>query len=261
MSKPTVATRPNTKLPEPPKRPKFRSLSNIRKAHHKIPYFISGEPELDPNLTEEESILRAIEDEDTVAVLLRPLKLRDYIQFEQQYGEGIDAFLYKIFHVIQVTTSNLSEDDPDKRQELVVENGVIKTPFGDLYGSLATNIATLCSFILSCGGQIVGFDGKEYETESITVDEIIDLLDPNAFFTLNQESDFNPFYEILNVSNLWNPDEVEADLEKAGEMTAEEVKTGANFHQPTEDENSPDEQQNLSESKSKLPATRRNSRK
>lgn len=230
MINPTYQQTKQNRLPDPPKRPKFRSLANLKKAIISIPYFLAGGPEVD---ADDAALKASVCDPDTVAVLLKPLTLRNYLDFEKQFGEGIELYLYKIFHIIQATATNLSEKDPEKQVTIKMENGIIHTPFGEMYGSLSTNIINLCSYILSCGGRIVGVNDRngEFETEKIDMDEIIDLLEPDAFFKMNQSNDFNPFYEILNVSNVWNVDEVEEELKDAGEVSSEEVKDIANFPQ------------------------------
>jgi hypothetical protein len=86
-------------------------------------------------------------------------------------------------------------------------------------------MAELVSYILAQTGRITAdLGGGKYDYEPISPDDIIDRLDPSAIFNPDPEDGSSIFFEILEVSGLWTPQQVEDDLSKNDEISDDDLK-------------------------------------
>ena len=205
----TVENRINkneAKAPQPPTKPKFRSIHRVAKNDYSIPWVVfNGVGELT-----ESNIL----DERNFVVELAPLRYKDRLRFERENPESIDELITKIVWVLdrmyQVLSDKTTDADREEISKQLTRNdlGQYETPMGPMWGSLDLNVANLCTFILAARGRIVGKTAEGYKLEAIEPDDILNVLEGNPFLELN-ENMLPVVIEILDAAGLYNVEELE----------------------------------------------------
>lgn len=205
---------------QPPQRPKFRSLKTLAKSVKFLPYLVDGD--LDGiDATNEQEVAKALADDKNFFVLVAPLKYKAYLTYENTYGEGLATVANRILYCLAASYQILRSDDEDSITLEQDELGAVITPYGKMYGTLERNMVDLALYIMTQHGRIVGVqDDGTYLCKHVTREEIIDLLDPRAILKIDKENDSiytSLFMEILEISGVWMPDEIQNQLEKEGE--------------------------------------------
>lgn len=242
----------SVKLPDVPRQPKSRGLRLLgKKLNPGIPYVIAGQLDEEYIITKKDGSLDiAVGNlpKDVFCILLAPLYARHYQDYELNYNQSIDSAVGKILYIVGKEAAvnrlllsndiNQIEDESEEDYKIRVRElievtkpkmkdeimGMIyETPFGDMYGSIDKNVLELALYVLSAHGRIIGKkENGDYDLREITPQDIDGILDPNILKeSIDGENIFN---EILNVSNLFNTDELREELEHNKELTDDELK-------------------------------------
>jgi hypothetical protein len=203
-----------TKAPEPPKPPRFYELNDLDRDIAAVPVWLEGNPDktLENGATDFDS-------DEQFALLLKPLTMRSYISYRKTFGEPIDSTVAKIFWVFgeMGRLSNLDEGEtPDTDMEYDNDGNTV-TPFGKLEGNLEEAMVRLVAFVLAQGGRITEENAEGYVTEPVTVEDILDLIQPRAVFKPEESDGSMMFYHILENAGIWRMSEVENRMKEMGE--------------------------------------------
>lgn len=219
---------PPNKKPQPPAKPKFRSLNDLSRSIKIVPYFLAGDPEIIASHIKDHKENELYQRDDVFAVGVGMLKFRHYLNYENIHGETLDQTANKVMYVFYALSKQINPNIDDREMpELIVdeEKRITQTPFGPMYGSIEKNGTLLLTFLLTQFGRIVGVNGSgDFELEEISEDDVIDLLDPNAIFNVDPVDGKSIFMDILEVTGLYDPTKAAAKLTESGEVKEEELK-------------------------------------
>lgn len=193
--------------PKPPTQPRVRVLHDVSASLEVVPYFLEGEGDIIEEARRIGRIHELLEDPSFFAVGVGHLKLRHYLDYERVYGEPLDNAVNKLLWVFWALNKQINPkmDEMDV-PEIKAKDGKIETPFGDLVGSLQYNLADLLGFALSRLGRIIGKEtDTTYKFEPVEPAEVIDLLDANSLMKVDEEDNTPLFFEILELTGLYNP--------------------------------------------------------
>lgn len=188
------------KTPDPPQKPKFRSLKKVAKNIQVMPYLIDG-------YVDEEGE-RPLLHPENVVVALAPLKYRSYLVYENRNGETLDVSVSKIIYIVSAMFNALAGKEDAVKIEKDEFDRII-TPFGTMYGSLERNVVDICTFILSQYGRIIKDNGDgTYEYEGITQEELLDCLDNSGNIFMEPDENGVPLLmEVFSMSGVYSMDE------------------------------------------------------
>lgn len=215
-----------------------RTARNMARAVNIIPYWLEG----DPDLKDADGRVDYTS-EGQFAVAVGPLKYRHYLNYINIHGEALDNTVNKILFVFTAMSqmSNPALKPEDRMKVETDEFGRVKTPFGSLQGNLEQQMLELAAFIMAQHGRIVGADDSgKFSYEGITPDAIIDHMDLGAITDVGDDSNML-FFEILELSNVWNPKEVirtAQENQEADEKADDELKNSPSV---IEEESKPEE--------------------
>lgn len=224
--------------PTQPVPPVPRTARNMAKATNIVPYWLEGDPDLKDSAGQVDYL-----SEGQYAVAVGPLKYRHYLNYINIHGEALDNTVNKILFVFtamsQMSNPNLKPED--RMQIESDEHGRVKTPFGVMHGNLEQTMVELAAFIMGQHGRIVGVEESgKFKYEGITPDQVIDHMDLGSITDVAEDSNML-FFEILELSNVWNPKEVirsAQEQQDAQQAADDELKNSPTV---TEGESKPEE--------------------
>lgn len=209
--------------PEPPTAPRARSLGAIGRSIVVAPYFLQGNPELTDSTGRTD-----FTSDGQLAVAIGPLSIKNIRDYELIYGESIYKVVARILSAINVEYYIRNPEQAPEGFDLLAnisETGRIITPYGELETSLEIAMAELFAFIASCRGLVTGYLGSselDLTWEPMTIEEIIDIMNPGAILEVDQATGKHLFFEILNLANLYSEEDAKQALKEEGEITPSE---------------------------------------
>jgi hypothetical protein len=212
----------------PPPKPKYRAVNDLSKSIKMAPYFLVGDPEVIREHIESHRENELYERDDIFAVAVGMLKFKHYLNYENVHAETLDQTANKVMYVFYAMSKRLNPDiDERPVPELIIDevSRVTQTPFGPMYGSLEKNGTLLLIFLLTQFGRIVGVNGNgEYDLEDVSEDEIIELLDPGALFTIDDADGKSTFLDVLEITGLYDPTKAAKASIEDGTLQEEDLK-------------------------------------
>jgi len=209
-----------------PRKPAFRSLHRVAKNVYSKPWLVYQGSE---GKITRENLTAALTDPSNLFVELAPMKYKARLQYENVEGESIDETITKIVWVMGHTYKLLEPGLTDEQRKNVMKElerddlGRFQTPLGYLFGSIESNVAKLCAFVLCTKGRIIGKNAEGYILEPVEPDDLFDVMEGNPFMELNE--DMLPMvFEILDAAGLYNIDELKTA--EAAEQAAKEERSG-----------------------------------
>jgi len=212
---------------QPPKPPKILSLKTSSRAIQDIPFFIYGDEDTIKKALEGNDEQSLYESDDIFAVGLGHLYWNDITEYLRTRGELMSVRVRKLMYVIWATAKIANAEADAEVPDLVIDNGVTRTPYGDLPGSLLENVADIMLFVLSRRGRIVGMNPDHtYIYEAVSEHEIGSMLDESAFF-VDMSSDGEPmFFEVIASAGLHQEQDT-AEVKEDGPKNSPTRKRGS----------------------------------
>jgi len=196
--------------PQPPTKPRYRKLHNIAVATKVQPWFLAGEAEFIDDCMEKSSYETLFSDTSVVGVGVGSLTFKHYLEYENMYNEALETAAFRLMYIYWAFSKEVNpkiDEAPMPQLEILEEGRIVKTPFGEMRGSLQKNGMELLAFLLTRWGRIVGVDSdNEFIYEPISMEEIYELCSPDVLLRLDDGQTVPPLMELLTLTGLYKED-------------------------------------------------------